>query len=471
MKDKKKLQLTAIAIVIAIASIFIYKSAVAPKLYDKYLNTGIKYLMDGQYEEAILAFDKAIKIEPKTTEARVYQAKAYVGNEELDKAVNVLEEAQNIDITNEELLKEILEILNDIDSDIAYEFLDRFIQEVGENNISQDIRDILETAYENPQYPTVDPEPGTYLSSIIVKIKQDKTRVGHSYYYTVDGSEPNKNSQKYVGQIKIDEATTIKLIGYNKNDESTEVATFNYIIDKEIINETKDSIEEAERLISNTNVGNEVGEISQDNRDKLQFIIDEAKGLTGKESASYKDVSNIKDKIENAIIEFEDNIIKPVDKSKLESAISQANNLYNNAVEGNQKGQYKSGSKSNLMSAINKAKKVYNSSSVKQDDINSAASTLNNAISSFKNKKITQSDRNADGTYTRSYVESYVKRKYPNHNIIVQDSSWDGTYNNEVCYFILAYDNVLTPGGYSRESAFFIGSKTLKQYSTFDVGF
>ena len=69
------------------ASIFIYKSAIAPKLYDKYLNTGIKYLMDGQYEEAILAFDKAIKIEPKTTEARVYKAKAYIGNEELDKAV------------------------------------------------------------------------------------------------------------------------------------------------------------------------------------------------------------------------------------------------------------------------------------------------------------------------------------------------------------------------------------------------
>ena len=87
MRGKKKLQILAIAIIIAIASIFIYKSAIAPKLYDKYLDTGIKYLMDGEYEEAILAFDKAIKIEPKTTEARVYKAKAYIGNEELDKAV------------------------------------------------------------------------------------------------------------------------------------------------------------------------------------------------------------------------------------------------------------------------------------------------------------------------------------------------------------------------------------------------
>ena len=100
MKDKKKLQLTIIAIVITISIIFIYKGAIAPKLYDKYLNTGIKYLMDGQYEEAILAFDKAIKIESKATEVRVYQVKAYIGNEELDKAVEVLEETQNIYITN-----------------------------------------------------------------------------------------------------------------------------------------------------------------------------------------------------------------------------------------------------------------------------------------------------------------------------------------------------------------------------------
>ena len=55
----------------------------------------------------------------------------------------MLEEAQNIDIKNEDLLKEILEILKEIDSDIAYEFLDRFIQAVGKDNVSQEINDIL----------------------------------------------------------------------------------------------------------------------------------------------------------------------------------------------------------------------------------------------------------------------------------------------------------------------------------------
>ena len=212
MRDRKKLIIFVITIVLAISSIFIYKGAIAPKLYDKYLNTGIKYLMDGQYEEAILAFDKAIKIELKTTEARVYQAKAYIGNEELDKAVDVLEEAQKIDMTNEELLKEILGILNDIDSDIAYEFLNKFEQSVGKDNISQEIKDILVSSNEAPSEPIIDPPPGTYVNDISVKLKLDKMKIGHSYYYTLDGSHPNKESNKYRGQIEISESTAIKLI-------------------------------------------------------------------------------------------------------------------------------------------------------------------------------------------------------------------------------------------------------------------
>lgn len=144
MKNNKSLKAIIIAIIIAILSVAVYKSAIAPKLYDKYLNEGIKYLMSEQYEEAILSFDKAIKIEAKSTEARVYQAKAYIGNEEIDKAVDVLKEAQEIDKTNEELLMEILEIIAGIDGDLAHEFIDRYIDAVGKDNVSQEIKDLLE---------------------------------------------------------------------------------------------------------------------------------------------------------------------------------------------------------------------------------------------------------------------------------------------------------------------------------------
>ena len=479
---KSKLKILIVVIVMALSSGFIYKGAVAPKLYDKYLNTGIKYLMDGQYEEAILVFDKAIKIEPKNIEARVYQSKAYIGNEELDKAVDVLKEAQNIDKTNEKLLKEIIKILNGIDSDIAYEFLDRFVQSIGKDNISEEIKDILDSSNEAPSGPIADPAPGTYVNNISVKLKSDKMKVGHSYYYTLDGSHPNRGSNKYRGQIEISESTAIKLIGYNKNDESTEVITLEYIIDKNIVEDVKSSITEGENLIKNTTVGTEIGNISKKDKDKLQLIVSEAKDLVNKDSVGYQEVSDIKDKIENGINDFKNNIIKPVDKSKLKISISEAEKLYNNAVEGNSSGQYKSGSKSTLMNAINKAEEVYNNSSAKQDEVDSARSSLNSAINIFKSNKVTQDDRNSDGSYTRSYIKRYYAKKlrkdFDNQygpNVIdeivihVGEPQDDKFYNNEVCYLLTYYpksSQIVGDGTWE----YYVGSKTLREYSYGEMG-
>ena len=157
------------AIIMSLSSIVMYSNICAPKFYNYFIDTGIKYLTDGKYEEAILVFNKAIEIEEKSTEARVYLAKGYIGNNEYDKSIEVLEEAQNIDMANEELLKQILEILNEIDPDVAYEFLDRFINEVGKDNISEDIKNMLYSATKSPSIPAVDPEPGTYKKPISIK--------------------------------------------------------------------------------------------------------------------------------------------------------------------------------------------------------------------------------------------------------------------------------------------------------------
>ena len=274
-----------------------------------------------------------------------------------------------------------------IDPDIAYEFLDRFIQAVGKDNISQEINDILNSANEIPSEPVANPSPGTYVGPISVKLKLDKLKVGHSYYYTLDGTYPNKGSEKYRGQIEITESTTIKIIGYNKNDESTEVITLEYIIDKNILEDVEDSIAEGETLIKDTIVGTEIGNISKEDKDRLQFIISEAKNLLNKDLVGYQEVSDIKCKIENSIEEFKNNIIKPTDKSKLKSAISEAQKLYDNSTEGSKEGQYKEGSKNILKSFMDKAQIIYDSKLAKQKDIDNEVDILNNAIDEFKNSK------------------------------------------------------------------------------------
>ena len=168
MKERNKLKILIITIILAISAIFIYKEVIVPKLYEKYMDTGIKYLLEEQYEEAILAFDKAIKIEKKSTQARVYQAKAYIGNEQINKAVDVFKEAQDIDIKNENLLKEILEILNQIAPELIKEFLDKYIQGIGVDNISNEIKEILNTENESPKIYSMNTEPGTYINPISI---------------------------------------------------------------------------------------------------------------------------------------------------------------------------------------------------------------------------------------------------------------------------------------------------------------
>ena len=376
------------AIIVMLSSVFIYANVVKPLKYSEYMDLGNKYLLEENYEEAILAFEKAIKIDAKSTEARVGVAKGCLGINDIDQAIEILEEAQEIDKTSEELLKEILEILTDIESDVAYDFLDRFVNSVGKNNISQEINSLLDSANESPSEPIASLNPGTYIKPISIKLNVNNMKIGHSYYYTTDGTEPNKKSKKYREQIDIQQSTTIKLIGYNKNGECTEVFTLKYIIDKEVVQNVKAIIANGKKLINETIVGNEIGNIPKTYKDKLKMIIDEANDLLSKESTQYKDIIDIKIRLENGINEFKGNIIKPVDKSKLKDVISSANKLYNDSEEGSSVGKYKYGSKSTLRKAIERAEKVYKSSSSKQDEVDLAVSNLNTAISTFKSNKV-----------------------------------------------------------------------------------
>ena len=393
MKKDNKIKVLTItlitAIIMGISSITIYSNVCAPKFYDYFIDTGVKYLIDGKYEEAILAFNKAIEIEEKSTEVRVYLANGYIGNNEQDKAIEVLEEAQNLDIKNEELLKEILNILNDIDSDIAYEFLDRFISAIGKDNLSDDINKILDSAMESPSTPVADPAPGTYIKPISIKLNLDEIKVGHSFYYTTDGSEPSKSSQKYRGKIDIDKSTTIKLIGYNKNEESTEIITLDYKIDTNIVNNIKNTVNESKDLLNNTKIGTNVGDTTEKAKNAFKVVIDKVSNLLKKEQLSYNDASDMKIELDNALDTFKDNIIKPTDKSKLQSAINKAQNLYNSSKEGTKNGEFKAGSKSTLQSAINEAKKVYDDKISTQAEIDNATVVLQKAITTFEKSKIT----------------------------------------------------------------------------------
>lgn len=50
-----------------------------PPIWQEQYDLGIRYLSEGNYEEAIIAFTAAIEIDPKRAEAYVGRGNAYIG--------------------------------------------------------------------------------------------------------------------------------------------------------------------------------------------------------------------------------------------------------------------------------------------------------------------------------------------------------------------------------------------------------
>jgi tetratricopeptide (TPR) repeat protein len=112
-ENMKKL-IVAILIIVVMATGCTGTAVPEELSFSEHLELGYKYIEEGKYEEAILAFQNAITIDEKSIEARVGLAEAYVGIEDLMKAEEVIKESINIEPTTVgswELLIKIFEAL------------------------------------------------------------------------------------------------------------------------------------------------------------------------------------------------------------------------------------------------------------------------------------------------------------------------------------------------------------------------
>ncbi|MGD8190716.1 Ig-like domain-containing protein [Brevibacillus ginsengisoli] len=85
---------------------------------------------------------------------------------------------------------------------------------------------------------------------------------------------------------------------------------------------------------------------------------------------------------------FKNLVFKSDYKAELTAAINEAQNLYNNAVEGNDQGQYPVGSKAIFQAAIDKAVAVKNNVEARQSEVNAAVTALNLAVATFEAGKV-----------------------------------------------------------------------------------
>ncbi|MCD8107940.1 MAG: BspA family leucine-rich repeat surface protein [Oscillospiraceae bacterium] len=88
------------------------------------LDLGEKYLLDLDYEQAIVYFNQVIEVEPRNSRAYMGAAEAYVGLGDTESAINLLKTALDVFTDDEEVTIELLEMLIEIDPTTAEWYLD-----------------------------------------------------------------------------------------------------------------------------------------------------------------------------------------------------------------------------------------------------------------------------------------------------------------------------------------------------------
>ena len=111
---------------------------------------GMRYLENGEYDEAVLAFQAVIKIDPKNAAAYIGMADAYVQAGDLEKAIQILQDAQDIVSDPDSIQKKLdeLEKMKDPDAEY-YRFIhDSLLPEFGYADDQQ--KSLQVTNNENP---------------------------------------------------------------------------------------------------------------------------------------------------------------------------------------------------------------------------------------------------------------------------------------------------------------------------------
>ncbi len=114
----KKLLALILAVILTITT-FTSCAATDQALVSMYLNMGEKYLLDLNYEEAIVYFNKVIEVEPRNSRAYMGAAEAYVGLGDTESAINLLKTALEVFSDDEEVTIELLEMLIEIDPEAS----------------------------------------------------------------------------------------------------------------------------------------------------------------------------------------------------------------------------------------------------------------------------------------------------------------------------------------------------------------
>ena len=157
------------------------------------------------------------------------------------------------------------------------------------------------------------------------------------------------------------------------------------------------AIQAAKALYDGAVEGTADGQYEVGSKDTLQAAITVAQSVvTNGATTSQTAIDEMVTTINNAVTEFNSKKVVTHDTTALQSAIQAAQTLHDGATEGTVDGQYAIGSKAILQAAITAAQLVVtNGATTTQTAIDEAVTTINNAVTTFKEGKVVTHDTTA----------------------------------------------------------------------------
>ena len=232
----KNVLILAIVLILAVAGIITTVTVISgnkTRQVSKQLSLGEKYLSELEYDKAVIAFNKVIEIEPRNLGAYLGLAEAYEGLGQTEDALRALEVAITVIRDAKEDTSEVLEKSEDIyiklaelyeengESEKAFRILLEGYELTDSNKIAMLLKDY---------YPEIEVsvEPGTYAEAQLISLISKGSKI----YYTLDGSNPTKESEVFGEPIEISEENiTIKAVVENEFGELGEVKLYTYTIE------------------------------------------------------------------------------------------------------------------------------------------------------------------------------------------------------------------------------------------------
>ena len=200
-----KITLIVIAVLLAISGVIALAFYTINYFFTKsrdnfayYNNTGIQYVKEGKYQEAIPYLQKAITYEEakNNVNLRFSLYDCYAATSNVEMAMEALYSVLELDPYN---LEAIVSLESYYENAGATEALIEMYDKYKDSPASAAVSKYY------VESPTITINGGDYSSDIDVAVSSD---YGFDIYYTVDGTEPTANSIKYTGPITISEGTT-----------------------------------------------------------------------------------------------------------------------------------------------------------------------------------------------------------------------------------------------------------------------